>query len=299
MPAYCCPSLAAVFRNEGCSVRRYALSRGFRPVFPLPGPAGEDVVLVIHYFGFPNQAALAWFRSRAQHCRPFLIEDCAGASLTGGIGLEGDFTLFSFRKFFQVPDGGALVSRFSISLLPGAGDEKLERLRTEAFSLMREGKHRQGFQALSECEAILDDSLLLLPRRPSPASWDFLGKVSLQTESLRRRKAAMQILSGISSGPDAIATFRPIFSSVPDSSAPLVLPVEVLRGSREKLSSKLQEEGFESPSLWELNPSLRYAFPAETRLGNRVIGLPVNLQSPKRDCRAIMKILEDFSTSVG
>lgn len=295
LPAYACPSLPPVFRKERVNLRRYGVASNFRPVFPFPGPGEKDVVLLIHYFGFPNRRALEWFHSIPPEHRPFLIEDCAGASLAGHLGLAGDFALFSFRKFFEVPDGGALVSRFSVESTLDPADPGLARERDEAFESLRKGEVESGVRLLEKAEAHLDRDLPLLPRAPSTRSWDALGQISFEEEARRRRTFARNLLDRIIEDPGHSSFLNPLFPSIPEDAAPLVLPVEI-RGERERLSSLLLEVGLECPFLWDLNPALRYSFPSEYRLGRRTVGLPIPSRERKEDFSAILQCLEFFSS---
>jgi perosamine synthetase len=78
-------------------------------------------VLVIHYFGFPQNIRL--LKSLCDSQKIFLIEDCAHV-LTSKIdgkelGTFGDVSIFSWRKFLPLYDGGQLVinnTRLQISI---------------------------------------------------------------------------------------------------------------------------------------------------------------------------------------
>jgi len=70
------------------------------------------VLLVTHYFGFP-QLEIVSTKGICEKSGMFLIEDCAhsfgGAFNKVPLGLYGDVSIFSLRKFLDVPHGGALV----------------------------------------------------------------------------------------------------------------------------------------------------------------------------------------------
>jgi len=68
-------------------------------------------ILITHYLGFPQS-----INELQQICEDYgilLIEDCAHAFLSeyqgAPVGSFGDIAIFSFRKTFPIPDGGALV----------------------------------------------------------------------------------------------------------------------------------------------------------------------------------------------
>ena len=293
LPAYACPSLPLAFRKAGIRIRRYGTASSFRPVFPSAGPERGDVVLLIHYFGFPNRGALGWIRSRSPENRPFVIEDCAGSSLSGNIGITGDFALFSFRKFFEIPDGGAMISRFSVDSSLNPADPILAIKRNEAFNSFRKGNPGIGLRLLERAEAHLDGAFSLLPRAPARESWETLKRIPFREEACRRRAFAKQLTKQICDDPGLSTMLSPLFPSVCDEAAPLFLPVEV-RGDREKLSRLLNRAGFDCPSLWDLNPALRYSFPAEFRLGKRTVGLPIPRINCESDFKVIVESLKAF-----
>lgn len=294
IPAYACPSLPSVFRHEGFTLKRYGTTPHFSPVFSSQAPGRKDVALFIHYFGFPNNGALSWIRSRTGQDRPFIIEDCAGSSLSPGIGQRCDFAIFSFRKFLDVPDGGALVSRFPSTAFLGPGDMDTARARNRAFRFLERNRRHEGLYFLREAERRLDRALSTLPRHPTAASLAALGQTCLRTESRIRRKGARELLAAIERIDALKDVLVPLYPSLPAGSVPLLLPARVSRG-KDRLSCIFQEAGLECPCLWELNPSLKYAFPAEYRAAQTTVGLPLPYTHGENHFKAIMDCLNLFA----
>ena len=85
------------------------------PPDALAAVEAEDMVLVIHYFGFLNPLARD-LRQSGQRC--FILEDATQALLTSDIGTDGDGVLYSPRKFLGVPDGGVLTVKDGIDISP-------------------------------------------------------------------------------------------------------------------------------------------------------------------------------------
>jgi dTDP-4-amino-4,6-dideoxygalactose transaminase len=71
------------------------------------------VVLLLHYFGFPDKNAEQLAAMSNRH-GALLVEDEAHAMLSdlqgGCCGRYGDVAIYSLHKLFPVPDGGALIS---------------------------------------------------------------------------------------------------------------------------------------------------------------------------------------------
>lgn len=291
LPAYSCPSVPAVFRKSGIRLRFYENTSDFKPVFPGSGPSRGDLLLIIHYFGFPNQGALGWFRARSPENRPFLVEDCAGSSLSGNIGFDGDFALFSFRKFFQVPDGGALVSRFPVQADLALADPRIAEKREKAFESLEKGDFEKGVSRLEEAEADLEASFSSLPRRPSSVSWAKLNAENFPEEARRRRTFGKLLLEHLARPSLKSCGIRPLFRSVGEDAAPLVLPVRVAFDAN-RIRFVLRRSGYECPSLWRLNPALRFSCPSAYALGERTIGLPLPLQGKDEDIEVLLHSLE-------
>lgn len=115
LPAYNCGDEVGPFQKLGRENHFYAiqsdlgidmddLSKKIKTIHP-------DVVLVTHYFGFP-QTGIEKIKAICGENKAFLIEDCAHAFQSQFNGKElgsfGDMAIFSPRKFFNIPDGGVL-----------------------------------------------------------------------------------------------------------------------------------------------------------------------------------------------
>ena len=117
LPSYLCGVLADPFTRQGIAIKFYGVS------YDLTLSSEEwitdvnpgDLVLVIHYFGFPHRAFPA---ARIKERGACIVEDASQALFLPQVFPESSCILYSPRKFLGVPDGGVLVS---------AGDLGLER----------------------------------------------------------------------------------------------------------------------------------------------------------------------------
>jgi dTDP-4-amino-4,6-dideoxygalactose transaminase len=123
VPAYHCTSLVEPILRYGSEARFYDINIDLSPNF-------DDIeekidrktraILAIHYFGFPQP--IRKFRELCQARGLYLIEDCAhvlNGSTQEGIpfGESGDISIFSWRKFLPIYDGGQLVINNSKMIL--------------------------------------------------------------------------------------------------------------------------------------------------------------------------------------
>jgi perosamine synthetase len=115
VPAFHCRAAIDPIAAYGSDIRFYDVNSDLSPNFhDIEGKIDEKsrAILVIHYFGFP-QPVEKWQQLCKQH-QLYLIEDCAHV-LTGRtpdgvrLGEAGDVSVFSWRKFLPMYDGGQLV----------------------------------------------------------------------------------------------------------------------------------------------------------------------------------------------
>jgi perosamine synthetase len=115
VPAFHCTSAVQPILSYGGEVKFYDVNLDLSPDFDdIRGKIDHKTraILAIHYFGFPQQ--IRKFKELCQTRNLYLIEDCAHV-LTGStrqgmaLGDSGDISVFSWRKFLPLYDGGQLV----------------------------------------------------------------------------------------------------------------------------------------------------------------------------------------------
>jgi perosamine synthetase len=114
VPAFHCASAVEPILQYGARVIFYNIHRNCLPdLDDLQAKIDKTTraVLAIHYFGFPQPV-----RELQEFCRDhhlYLIEECAhvltGQTDAGALGAFGDISIFSWRKFLPLYDGGHLV----------------------------------------------------------------------------------------------------------------------------------------------------------------------------------------------
>jgi dTDP-4-amino-4,6-dideoxygalactose transaminase len=114
VPAFICKTVIEPIVAAGAKVDFYEVDRSCHADFAdLETKIERDTaaVLAVHYYGFPQK--IEQFRDVCDRHRLYLIEDCAHV-LRGYIGDRlmgtfGDVSIFSWRKFLPVYDGGVLM----------------------------------------------------------------------------------------------------------------------------------------------------------------------------------------------
>lgn len=234
LPSLCCASLALPLLRRGFEVRFYSSPDEISSSGTAPG----DLFLYIHFCGFPNRAAERVLEALPAEKRPIIVEDCAHALFTPGVGTFGDFVLYSFRKLLPVPDGALLLSRIPLKT-------ELEPPLEAFISAKTLGMISGSRELLLRGEELLDGDSAV--RAPSEAGRFILERTEWVSIPGARRNNC-RLLAGLlgiplPSGRDAV---------------PLGLPVRTEKGGAE-LERRLRAAGFEPPLSWELPPGVPQA----------------------------------------
>lgn len=114
LPSFICRDLLAPIAMLGAEPCWYPVGAEMSPESPPEAWPVADVVIAVNFFGFPQD--LAPFERYVQRTGATLIEDNAHGYLSQDpqgdwLGTRAKIGLFSVRKTFRFPDGGALMVR--------------------------------------------------------------------------------------------------------------------------------------------------------------------------------------------
>lgn len=123
LPEYLCRDLLAPLHFLGAVPCWYPVAPDMTPATASSGWPVSEVVLLVNYFGFPQN--LAPFLAYAERTGAVVIEDNAHGYLSRDqagrwLGCRTGLGMFSFRKTLRIPDGGALWvgAEYAASELP-------------------------------------------------------------------------------------------------------------------------------------------------------------------------------------
>jgi dTDP-4-amino-4,6-dideoxygalactose transaminase len=323
VPSYHCTSVVEPVLQYGCKVKFYNVGldvkSDLREIESKIDPKTR-VVLVIHYFGFPQPIA-----SIKRFCRErglYLIEDCAHV-LTGQtaeavpLGTTGDISIFSWRKFLPVYDGGQLVinnpdlqleSRweaggplFGLKIAKNLLDKLLEdsshvlvnRLATLSQApsalfhrLAGANGYRQNISTVNSYD--LDFDLASANLKMSRLSQYILRNTDVADVTEKRRSNYRFVAEGIKRLPGA----KPLYPSLPEQVVPWVFPL--LAHGVLNLHLKLRERGIPATN-WSgvVHGSLPlHRFPDARFLYDNLVFLPIHQSLRKRELEMMLKILD-------
>src|SRR5262249_8091118 len=114
VPSFHCASMIEPIVQHGARVIFYKIKRDCSVDFTdveAKIDAQTRAILAIHYFGFPQM--LGPLQQLCRERKLYLIEDCAhvllGQVKENALGSYGDVSIFSWRKFLPIYDGGYLI----------------------------------------------------------------------------------------------------------------------------------------------------------------------------------------------
>ncbi len=272
--------------QNGPSVRYYPVGKDLTPDWAWLGDqefGDRDSLLLVHYFGFPNDLDRALDLCGERGLR--LIEDCAHSFLTTregrAIGTFGDAGIYAYHKLLPIPDGAGL-SRRSEGAAAGMGPAPrsgLSESRAIARQLVKFGIYRAGLARpllyrLRNGHDSAGQSAAGAERGISRASTRLLGELARQFDRIVvRRRANYQALA---------VAFRdfseaaPLFPELDDGVCPYAFPVQVEHRSR--IVGLLRREGIAAYRWPDLPAEVAGSadFPNANRLADRVMLLPVH-----------------------
>ena len=322
VPAYHCTSLVEPILKYGSEVKFYDINVDLTPNF-------DDIrkkidrktraILAIHYFGFPQP--IRKFRELCRAHGLYLIEDCAhvlNGSTPDGIALgeSGDISIFSWRKFLPLYDGGQLVinnSNLTLNvpwekgglllslkiakntferLFEGAADGRRYKIFPPwtLFSILarRLGTLNSGARrALDVNSYEVEFDLNCVNLEMSSISKRILNRVNVPEVIEKRRRNyehlrdAVQDLKGVSVP----------YATVPQNICPWVFPL--LAHGVEDFQLILRARGIPA-TTWGgvIHPSLILEqFPSARFLYKNLVFLPIHQSMEEKDLQAMIRIL--------
>lgn len=268
LPTFLCRDLLAPLNILGATPCWYDVDRDLSPLLSSEFWPSADVVLMIDYFGFPQN--LSVFQTYAERTGARIIEDNAHGFLSrdaGGrmLGCRSEFGIFSIRKTLRIPDGAALWVKSSCNIdnlpkqLPftGTGVNPAQLKKSYIRSLPIVGEFI--FKALTKFIRIFRYCISLVGKPHSdteselnisisPEPWDgllsTLMKFDSQKEIIRRRSSYLKCSEECEKIGGA-----PIFSELPPYCAPYAY---AFRGDQSVVSTMqnyADQQGFDMV-LW-------------------------------------------------
>jgi perosamine synthetase len=323
VPAYHCAALVEPILRHGSEVKFYDVNMDLTPNFDdINGKIDRNTraILVVHYFGFPQP--IRKFTELCQARGLYLIEDCAhvlaGETDEGvGLGDSGDISIFSWRKFLPLYDGGQLLINnpqvkvnvpwetggllLSLKIVKNTIDRLCADhaggwLRClswpgQLFSMLARrctASNSGGRRAvnINSYETEFDPSCVNI--RMSSISKAILKRAKISEIVEKRRRNYERLVNTVQS----VAGVSSLYSRLPKNVCPWVFPL-VIHGIKDA-QLRLRARGIPA-STWGgvIHPSLVLEqFPSARFLYGNLVFLPTHQSLEERDLRSMTEILD-------
>lgn len=257
-------------------------------------------IFYVHYFGFTSD--VEGMSALARRHGAALVEDCAlsiGAQHRGrDLGTYGDVALFSMRKMFLYPEGGALVvsDRFRHF------QPTYERRVSSCYSLPRHLLQRAKYVYVrvtggADPLGIVRPGLMgymdgkpqqtLSVKRLSAYTQHRLRYVDVERVVERRRENYRYVLERLPTSP----AVEPLFPTLPDGCTPYSLPVLVRQGDRDGLREALLRDGILAGIGWPESPFDR-ALVRTVSLAGSLLELPIHQGLTRQQLDRSLRVVE-------
>ena len=301
IPGYFCNEALEVLRNQNVVLDFYPVRADLSPDWDAiqaeaPKANTLHVFLLVHYFGFPNDAAAA--RKFCDANSMILIEDAAHMIRPlEAFGLA-DMVLFTPWKMFALPSGGVLwrsggqrgsysptVGIFSKQTFWWLAIRSIQRLCVKLhISWHALYRYRRGNSVEVSNHSVPGLRCDTYALRLMQLEW-----LSVE-EVIRQRRDNYRTLEEFSKG---IAGVRCLFAGLPDSVCPYGLPL-LLDSPSSTVVDRLEKSGIPA-SRWPDLPPEVIADPTKHRIAldifDRLLLLPVHQSLSARDMKQIENTL--------
>lgn len=320
VPSYHCASAVEPILQYGAEVIFYNVKRDCSVDFAdIEAKIDRQTraVLVIHYFGFPQP--IQKIQDLCAHRKLYLVEDCAhvlsGQIGGGDLGSFGDVSIFSWRKFLPIYDGGYLVINnpkikleyslakhkplLSLKVAKNVFDKLIDDSVVKGISrllrflyglaryLMKISRGELDVLRINNRSVDFDISLVNL--QMSGLSNYILRNIDLSAVIKKRRMNYLYLLKELSSLPRIV----PLFREIPEGLCPWVFPV--LINSCEDFHLVLRSRGI-SAFTWGgvIHPKLPLdEFPDATYLYQNLVLLPIHQDLANAEMQSMIRTISE------
>ena len=299
LPNYTCETVIQPFLEEGWDVSFFKINRDltineedFQSLYHSIKPS---VVLVHTYFGFQtlqNQAQLIACKKDGT----VIVEDMTQSLFSNHYIAFADFYVTSFRKFFAIPDGGALIGRNDFCIVQTKkADEQITDVALDAFRLKGnyfsnpteagKEKFRARYQELNKLIGKNDEITSI-----SPISLEIISSCDKESICAARKKNYDHVYEKLAD----FSCVQPVLHQRAGDCCPLYLPVYA--ENRSCLQSYLAQKNIYCPVIWP-RPQQIHIFDNETRyMYDHMLCIPIDQRYGEEEMNYIIGALMTFDS---
>jgi UDP-N-acetylglucosamine 2-epimerase (non-hydrolysing)/GDP/UDP-N,N'-diacetylbacillosamine 2-epimerase (hydrolysing) len=298
LPVYCCESVLAPFQRLGFDVHFYSMGEDLATPSSMPDPLDGSTFLYIHYFGARNQAVAEWLNTARQRTNCFVIEDCVQASLSTGVGHDGDYVVTSYRKLAPQVDGALLGSNTPVESELIDPDEAFVSQKLIG-KLLRHATQREDLflPLLERSEQRLNGTCA--PRRMSWLSRYLMERTDFLSIAETRRRN-WQMLDRLLRETELTGRLlHPVVKCLRSGEVPLGYPVKVNHGLRDELKIFLQRSNVFCPVHWPMDELReRSGLAPDLALSRAILTVPIDQRVDEQALEYVADRIRQFSATV-
>lgn len=284
LPDYLCPSVSQAVDKAGYCRRYYSLTEDLRPNLDTIGASGDDIILVVNYFGMTDcRPAICSLREALPDV--LILEDDVQAWYAFDAGTEADYAFTSLRKTFAVPDGGLIRRRDGTSLSLNLPEEnRFAALKIEGAMLKArrspDTDDRIYLRMLEAAEQQIDDAYEAAMSAAGQRLWAAMDTAEV---ARCRRSNALQLTEGLRR-----IGIEPLLTPTEDE-VPLFLPIRTAR--RDELRRHLFAHEVYCPNHWPATSGSPYP---SGDLGGKELSLIVDQRYGAADMDRMLNLIDEI-----
>ena len=297
VPAYTCETVIQPFLEEGWKVIFYPIkidmSLNAISLMKLLDYETPDVILFHNYFGF-NTFKGEELLKECKRKGIIIVEDLTQSLFSNCYSPIADYYITSFRKYFAIPDGGALISRRRLKEIEvHVQDDELLNVAMEAFSLKRQYfcqdcmvEKAEFREKYAEHHRLIANNALV--RNMSSLSMDILNSVEYQEMYRLRRRNYDRLSRKLSLIKDICLVIKePVYECTP-----LYLPIYVEK--RKELQTFLASNSIFCPVIWP-KPTVIVHCDDETKyMYEHMLCIPIDQRYGDEEMDIVFRVIEEY-----
>ncbi len=271
VPYFYCPSTLAAIRRSGAEVTLYHIGADLQPL-ELPDEK-DSAVLLVNYFGIQDEQTA---KRAASFCRATVIADNAHAFFAPPLPSEKDYSVYSAKKFFGVPDGAYALG----PKLAASADVSCAADYAHFLLLSYEQGTNAAYAEKKQVDALLDGRYGPM----SALARGLLQNVDYERVRLRRKenfsllRCAFHNENGLRLEKDCPAYLFPLY----------------LEGRGAAYKSRLVREKIYVPTLWSGEELQNEGNDFERSLAEDTLFLPLDQRYDPKDIKEIIEAVKEI-----
>ena len=280
LPSFICDTVLQPFKKSGLVFNFYPVNKTLAADFNEVSIEEGDAVLLISYFGVPIDASLyEWLKEKGA-C---IIEDLSQAVYSSP-NKRADFSVYSLRKFFAVPDGGIIISNgeevnwpYTSSTERGDLLPRIEAISDRSLFDAGLSNSKAWVSGVQELEAALFANLfpMSLFTRAQVA-----GSIDFENDRAQRIKNFDYLLSELSE-----------ICLIQDRKGGVPLGFPIVLSNRDKVRKTLFEQDIYPPIHWNIEGVVPAAYTESHKLSSQIMTIPGDGHYDLEDMRRVVAAL--------